>query len=48
MYIILIKSTKKKVEHGLKRTFFGKGISCVPPAEYQTRFFKFIKEKVFL
>jgi hypothetical protein len=38
---------KKKMEYGSKRVFFGKTISCIPPHEYGTRFYNFMKDEVF-
>lgn len=37
---------KKKAEYLVKRTFQGRDISCVPPEQYSTRFFKFISDSI--
>ena len=38
---------QKKMEYMLKICIQGKGISCVPPSYYSSRFYDFIKNKVF-
>jgi len=38
---------KKKSEYAVKRLFQGKGISCLPPGEYQRRFAEFAQRTVF-
>ena len=40
--ILTFYNSKKKAEHLIKSTFVDNGVSCVPPNEYQTRFFDFI------
>jgi hypothetical protein len=35
------------MEYYFKRTFYGDGISAVPPEEYADRFVKFIGDRVF-
>jgi len=35
----------KKFEHGFKRIRYGKGISCIPPADYAARFENFLKNQ---
>lgn len=34
---------KKRAEYLMKRTFQGKGISCIPPDQYQNRFMGFME-----
>lgn len=38
---------RKKSEFVLKRVFFGKGVSCVPPKQYGDRFLDFLSNSVF-
>ena len=38
----------KKAEYLLKRSIYGKGISCIPPKKYSRRFLNLIREKVFV
>lgn len=35
------------MEYYFKRTFYGEGISAVPPDDYADRFVNFISDKVF-
>ena len=44
----LIFSTRKTMEYYFKRTFYGEGISAVPPDEYSERFVTFIDGVVFM
>lgn len=39
-------NAKKKIEYNFKKTFFGKGISCLPPKDYATRFYNFIANNI--
>lgn len=39
-------NTKKKFEYTFKKTFFGKGISCLPPKDYAARFNTFISTNI--
>lgn len=45
--IFTVFNLRKKSEFVLKRTFLGKGVSCVPPNQYASRFHDFMKEIVF-
>lgn len=45
--IFTVFNLRKKSEFVLKRTFLGKGVSCVPPKQYGNRFLNFIKNDVF-
>lgn len=43
----MLFSSKKVMEYYFKRTFYGEGISAVPPDDYAERFVNFISNKVF-
>lgn len=38
---------KKKVESCVRKTFQGKGVSCIPPNLYRDRFIEFMERNVF-
>lgn len=39
-------SLRKKVEYNFKKTLLGNTISCIPPKDYASRFFSFLKEYI--
>lgn len=41
-------NTKKKMEYCFKKMIYGEGISAVPPDVYATRFYNFMRYKVFV
>lgn len=40
-------SSRKVMEYYFKKTFYGEGISAIPPPDYAERFGNFMSEKVF-